>query len=82
MRVLICDRCGTEHRSTGVVSKALDTAGYEEWAAGYQFKLNGRTVVDVCKSCFKAATSAKSQAEADQRASVKAHFLRIIGAEK
>lgn len=68
-----CDKCGSEHKASGVVHNLHKQHGYEQLAV----PIGG--VVDVCENCYKEVVAARLQAERESRKTVRDRMSEILG---
>lgn len=73
MLIYRCDKCGKEHKVSGIVKNAWKQHGYEQLAVAVP------GVTDVCAACFKEIQAAWRKSDKDQREQRQSRFLMMLG---
>ncbi len=73
MLIYRCDKCGKEHKVSGVVHNLHKQHGYEQLAVQIP------DVTDVCAACFKEIQAAWRKADREDRDAKRSRFWGILG---
>lgn len=72
MLIYRCDKCGKEHKVSGIVRNAWKQHGYE------QLSVSVPGVTDVCATCFKEIQDVWWKADREEREAKQSRFLAML----